>query len=95
MQDVGAGWLMTSLSPTPLMVSLVQTAITVPMFLLAIPAGAMADLFDRKRLLLVMQGWLAICALTLAAMTFSDVVTARLLLVMTFLIGLGVAMAVP
>ncbi len=41
MQDVGAGWLMTSLSPTPLMVSLVQTAITVPMFLLAIPAGAM------------------------------------------------------
>ena len=95
MQDVGAGWLMTSLSPTPLMVSLVQTAITVPMFLLAIPAGAMADLFDRKRLLLITQTWLSIVALVLALLTWTGNVTPTTLLAITFMIGLGVALVVP
>src|SRR5262245_3316044 len=59
MQDVGAGWLMTSLSPTPLMVSLVQTATSLPIFLLALPAGTLADIIDRRRYLLAVQIWLA------------------------------------
>src|SRR5512138_3912804 len=52
MHDVGAGWLMTSLSPSPLLVALVQTATTLPMFLLALPAGALADIVDRRKMLL-------------------------------------------
>ena len=55
MHDVGAGWLMTSLSPDPLMVALVQAATTFPMFLLALPAGALADIVDRRRLLIGAQ----------------------------------------
>src|SRR3569833_2625067 len=49
MHEVGAGWLMTSLAPTPLMVALVQAATTAPVFLLAVPAGALADIVDRRR----------------------------------------------
>ncbi len=49
MQNVGAGWLMTSLSPSPTVVALVQAATTLPVFLLALPGGALADLFDRRR----------------------------------------------
>lgn len=55
MQDVGAGWLMTSLAPTPAMVSLVQAATSTPFFLLAIPAGALADIVDRRRFLIAIQ----------------------------------------
>jgi MFS family permease len=52
MQDVGAGWLMTSLDPSPLMVALVQAATTLPIVILALPAGALADIVDRRRLLI-------------------------------------------
>jgi MFS family permease len=62
MQNVGASWLMTSLSPSPLMVSLVQTATSLPIFLLALPAGALADVVDRRRLLIVSQAWMLAAA---------------------------------
>jgi MFS family permease len=55
---VGAAWLMTSLSPSPLMVALVQTATNLPTFLLALPAGALADVVDRRKLLLLTQSWM-------------------------------------
>jgi MFS family permease len=55
MQNAAAGWLMTGLNPDPLIVSLVQVASSAPMFLLGLPAGALADLFDRRRLLLGVQ----------------------------------------
>ena len=58
MQNVGAGWLMTQLTMSPLMVGLVQAAMMMPVFLVMLPAGALADLVDRRRLLLVTQaGW--------------------------------------
>jgi MFS family permease len=56
MHSTGAVWLMTSLTPSPLMVALVQTATSLPSFLLALPAGALADVVDRRRLLLATQG---------------------------------------
>src|SRR5437867_5931082 len=62
MQNVGAAWLMTSLSPSPLIVSLVQTATSLPIFMLAIPAGALADVIDRRRLMIVTQGWMLVAA---------------------------------
>src|SRR6516164_3721681 len=55
MQNAAAGWLMTSLSPEPFKVAFVQAATTLPMFLLSLPAGALADIVDRRRLLIVLQ----------------------------------------
>ena len=60
MQNVGAGWLMTQLTTSPLMVSLVQAAAAVPVFLVVLPAGALADMVDRRRLLLFTQGWMVV-----------------------------------
>src|SRR6476469_5068441 len=58
MQDVGAGWLMTSLSSSPSLVALVEAADSIPVMLLAMPAGALADIVDRRRLLIVVQVYL-------------------------------------
>ena len=58
MQNVGAGWLMTSLTMSPLMVGLVQAASSIAVFLVVLPAGAIADVVDRRKLLLLTQfGW--------------------------------------
>src|ERR1700681_775813 len=56
MYNAASGWLMTSLNPDPLAVSLVQAATTLPMFLFAVPAGALADIFDKRRFLIVVVG---------------------------------------
>jgi len=53
MQNVGAAWLMTSLTPSPVVVALVQAATTLPVFLVGLPAGALADIVDRRRLPIV------------------------------------------
>jgi predicted MFS family arabinose efflux permease/quinol monooxygenase YgiN len=95
MHDVAAGWLMTSLSPSPLMVALVQTATTLPIFLFALPAGALADIVDRRRLLIVMQAALALVAGALGALVMLDLATPAVLLVFTFLMGTGAAFVAP
>ncbi|MGH8033795.1 MAG: MFS transporter [Lysobacterales bacterium] len=95
MHDIGAGWLMTTLSPTPVMVSLVQTATTLPVFLLALPAGALADIVDRRRYLLGVQLWLALVSGLLGVLTLGGVTTAWILVAMTFAMGLGSAMMMP
>src|SRR6202051_3163996 len=63
MQNVGAGWLMTQLTDDPLMVSLVQAAAAIPVFLVVLPAGALADIMDRRRLLIWTQSWMVAAAL--------------------------------
>lgn len=95
MHDIGAGWLMTSLSPTPLMVALVQTATTLPIFLLAVPAGALSDIVDRRRYLIVVQVWMAAVAALLAILTISGITTAWSLITLTFAMGIGSAMMMP
>src|SRR4051794_1486994 len=60
MNDVAAAWLMTSLSASPLMVALVQSASTLPVFLLGVPSGAIADIVDRRHILIFTQAWLGI-----------------------------------
>jgi MFS family permease len=95
MQSVGAAWLMTSLSTSPVMVALVQAASIFPMFLLALPAGALADIIDRRWLLLVTQTWMMVAAALLAALTFLGATTPWALLGFTFLLGLGGAMNAP
>jgi MFS family permease len=95
MQNVAAAWLMTSLAPSPMMVALVQTATSLPVFLVGLPAGALADVVDRRRLLLVTQTWMLIAAALLAALTFADVMTSTTLLALTFALGVGAALNAP
>lgn len=95
MHDAGAGWLMTSLSDAPIMVALVQAATTLPMFLFALPGGALADIIDRRRLLLVAQFWALFCAGLLAVATFQGVTGPGLLLALTFALAVGAALSSP
>ena len=95
MHDVGAAWLMTSLSPSPLMVALVQTATTLPIFLFALPAGALADVVDRRRLLIVVQSVMAVLAALLAALVWMGRADAATLLGFTFLLGACAAFVAP
>ena len=95
MHDVGAGWLMTSLSPSPLLVALVQTATTLPMFLFALPAGALADILDRRRMLLAAQVLGLLAALLLAILTILGLVSPGILLAATFMAGLAAALSAP
>jgi MFS family permease len=95
MHNVGAAWLMTSLAPSPTMVALVQAATSLPVFLVGLPAGALADMVDRRRFLLVTQDWMLVAAAVLGALTLADLVTPWGLLVLTFALGLGAAMNAP
>jgi MFS family permease/quinol monooxygenase YgiN len=95
MQSVGAAWLMTSLSTSAVMVALVQAASIFPIFLLSLPAGALADIIDRRRLLLASQAWMMIAAALLATLTLQGHISPWLLLGFTFLLGLGAAMNAP
>ena len=95
MQNVGAGWLMTQLTSSPLMVSLVQAAAAIPVFLVVLPAGALADMVDRRRLLLFTQGWMVAAAAALGVLTLLHAVNPWVLLVFTFLLGLGAVMNDP
>lgn len=93
--DVAAAWLMTSLAPSPFMVAMVQTATTLPFCLLALPAGALADILDKRRLLLVTQTFMLIASAVLGVMTIVGLTTPMILLVFTFLLGLGGALNLP
>ena len=95
MQNVGAGWLMTQLTMSPLMVSLVQAASTLPVFLVILPAGALADMIDRRRFLLITQAWMVAAAGVLGVFTLLGWTTPWILLAFTFLLGLGAVMNDP
>jgi MFS family permease len=95
MQNVGAGWLMTQLTMSPLMVSLVQAAAMLPVFVVILPAGALADMVDRRRLLLITQGWMVVAAAALGIMSLTRTVTPWVLLGFTFLLGIGAVMNDP
>jgi MFS family permease len=95
MQNVGAAWLMTSLTMSPLMVGLVQAAGSIAVFLVVLPAGAIADMVDRRKLLLFTQTWMVVAAAGLGALTLAGKVTPTLLLVFTLLMGVGAVLNDP
>jgi MFS family permease len=94
-QNVGAVDQMTLLAPTALLLALIQTATSLPGLLLALPAGALADMVDRRRLLLAASGWMSGASALLALLTFAHVTSAWLLLAATFAIGLGTVAGLP
>src|SRR5580692_1717554 len=95
MYSAASGWLMTSLDPDPLIVALVQTASTLPVFLFAIPAGALADIFDKRRFLLVLEVLNTALCVIYAAMVGLGLATPDNLLLFTFLIGAAGALTLP
>ena len=95
MNDVAAAWMMTSLTDRPVMVALVQTASTLPVFLLGLPSGALADIVDRRRYFMVTQFWVAGSATLLGLAVAMDAINPTLLLVLVFANGLGLAMRWP
>jgi MFS family permease len=95
MQSVGSAWLMGDLGASPFLIALVPTASMLPVLLVGLPGGALADIFDRRRLLIGGQLWMLACAVVLAVMTFLEVVTPASLLALTFGLGLGAALTFP
>jgi MFS family permease len=95
MYNASSAWLMTLLNPNPLIVALVQVATTAPMFLFALPAGALADVFDRRKFLIVVEVALALVSAIFAALVSLKLVGPASLLAFTFVLGAGVALAFP
>ncbi|MDP1026257.1 MFS transporter [Sphingomonas sp. KR1UV-12] len=94
-QSVGASWMMTSLDASPQMIALVQASTSLPIMLLSLWAGAVADNLDRRRVMLAAQGFMLAISALLAIGTWLGMVTPWLLLVFTFLIGCGTAVNGP
>ncbi len=94
-RDVASSWLVTDLSPAPAAVATIQAAGTLPFFLLAIPAGVLSDIFDRRKLLIFVQLLLACVSLTLMTLAGLGMLTIEALIGLTFLGGIGAALAAP
>jgi predicted MFS family arabinose efflux permease len=92
MYDVGASWLMTSLAPNPLFVSLITTATTLPIFLFAIPSGTLSDIFDRRNILIITCAYMFTISTILGILTLVGVTTPTVLLMLTFALGAGMTM---
>lgn len=94
-QVVAASWLMGDLTTSPTLVALIQTASLLPVLLFGLLAGALADIVDRRLLLISTQAWMVTCAGVLTALTALDLVTPAVLLGLTFAIGTGAALMGP
>jgi MFS family permease len=94
-QNTGAGWLMTTLDPTPVMVSMVQAASMLPVFLFALPAGALADIIERRTYLIIVQLWLVAVAVPLALLDGAGLLGPWGLVAFTFALGVGLAASFP
>src|SRR4051812_18890151 len=95
MNDVAAAWVMTTLTSSATLIALVQTASSLPVFLLGLPSGALADILDRRRFFIATQFWVAVNAAILFAVTASGGLNATLLLLLVFGNGIGLAMRWP
>ncbi len=95
MQDTAGTWLMTALTSSPLLIALMQTAASLPVLLLGLPAGAMADILDRRRLLLFWAAWMLSAAAVLSGLALAGAIGAASLLGLTFALSIGSAMSGP
>src|ERR1700746_2353502 len=95
MQSTGAAWLMVSLNAGPMYVALTQTASALPFFLFALPAGAIGDIVDRRKLILYTETWMAGVVLVLAVLTIGGLVGPLSLLILTFALSAGDAFETP
>src|SRR5450432_2579287 len=92
---VGAAWEMTRLTTSASMVALVQTALMLPMMLVSVPAGAVADMFDRRKIAIIGLSFSTVCAAVLTTLALNGLTNAWMLLAFCSLIGAGVALYSP
>ena len=95
MRDVASSWMVTELSASPAAVALIQTAATLPIFLLAIPAGVLSDILDRRRFLIGIQILLAAVSASLLLLARTNTLTVEYLVALTFVGGIGAALMGP
>lgn len=95
MQNVGAVWLMGNLTESPFLIAMVTAASSLPFFVISLPAGALADLLDRRWLMIVTLFWMGVAALWLGILTLTGSATPTSLLWLTFLLGVGNAIYAP
>ena len=95
MSAAASGWLMTSLDSSPFTVSMVQLATSLPMFLLAIPAGALSDIVDRRKFLIFGELSIMAAAVVFAVLVTGHLITPASLLIMTFIVSVGSAVTAP
>src|SRR5689334_10087313 len=95
MQSVGAAWLMVSLGANTTLIALTQTASALPFFLLALPAGALGDIVDRRKLILTTEVWIFSVAVVLAVLTVLHLIMTWVLLVLTLSLSIGDALEAP
>lgn len=95
MHDVSASWFMTTQTQSPLFVSLIPAVSSLAIVLFILFGGAFSDIFDRRRLLLFIQSWMMITALTMGIITMMDLMSPSLLLIFTFILGIGIALNMP
>ncbi len=92
MYDIGASWLMVSLTPNPLLVSLITTATALPIFLFALPSGTISDIFDRRNILFIACAYMFAVSTILGILTLLGLITPTVLLLLTFALGAGTTM---
>jgi MFS family permease len=95
MQDTAGTWLMTALTSSPLLIALMQTAASLPVLFLGLAAGATADIYDKRRLLIFWQTWMLVTVAILSVLTFLGVISPWVLLGLTFGLNIGSAMNNP
>jgi MFS family permease len=94
-QSVGEKWLMSEISRSPLLMSLIETGATLPMLVLSMPGGAIADIVDRRRMLLLTQTWMLLAASAMALLSALHLVTPGVLIAMSMFLGVGAALNAP
>ncbi|MGN6822752.1 MAG: MFS transporter [Candidatus Nitrosocosmicus sp.] len=92
MYDIGASWLMASLAPNPLFVSLITTAASLPIFLFALPSGILSDIFDRRIILFIASTYMFLISTVIGILTLYGLTTPTILLILTFALGAGITM---
>jgi MFS family permease len=95
MFDTASGWLITSLGANPITVSLVQVAVSLPLFLFTLPSGALADVIDSRRVLIAVEVAILAVSVVFAGLVSLTLATPSLLLATTFLLGVGGALTSP
>lgn len=95
LRDTASSWLMTELTSSPLLIASVQLAATLPIFLFSLPAGALADIVDRRRMMIAIQSGLALVSVSLAVLTWLGVMTPALIIAATLIAGIGTALTNP
>src|ERR1700728_4428221 len=89
MQDTAGTWLMTVLTTSPLLIALMQPAASLPVVILGLLAGATADIFDRRRLLIFWQAWMLAAVAFLSVLTVFDIISPLIILILTFLLNIA------